>query len=465
MTLKNKKLILCITGSIACYKSIELYRSLKKEGASVTIILSSSASKFISQYIFKSFGEEVYTDNAFEIPLAHIELAKAADAIIIAPATYNTINKIACGIADSLITLTVSASGDKPCIIVPAMNNKMYLNEILQKNITKLVQKKYYFVNPAEGELACGDFGEGKFPETKDIVFEIESIFKNKKLKDKKILITAGATREYIDPVRFISNASSGKMGIALANEAIKLGAEITLIACNIDIQNLYINKKIKLIKAIGFNELKKSLINEFPKNDILIMAAAVSDFGVKEKSPLKIKKATGSSVNDTNIHLNLIQNDDLLKLIAKDKKQEQIIFGFAAETDNIIENAQKKLKEKYLDYIFVNDVTKNIIGSSENEGYLMKIMSENKNINYRHNSYDDNNYIYTDEEINKSLDIIINGTKNTGETIINTYENPKNNNERYNNRWIKDCNNNLKIKGFKRMNKTELAEALLSEL
>lgn len=467
MTLKNKKLVLCITGSIACYKSIELYRSLKKEGASVTIILSSSASKFISPYIFKSFGEEVYADDAFEIPLAHIELAKAADAIVIAPATYNTINKIACGIADSLITLTVSALGDKPCIIVPAMNNKMYSNEILQENIKKLAQKKYYFVNPAKGELACGDFGEGKFPETKDIVFEIESVFKNKKFKDKKILITAGATREYIDPVRFISNASSGKMGIALADEAIKLGAEIvTLIACNIDIQNLYINKKIKLVKALSFNDLKENLINEFPKNDILIMAAAVSDFGVKEKSPLKIKKATGGSGNDTNIHLNLIQNDDLLKLIAKDKKQEQIIFGFAAETDNIIENAQKKLKEKSLDYIFVNDVTKNIIGSSENEGYLMKIMSADKdNINDRDITYDDNNYIYTDAEINKNSDIIINKTKNTGETIINTYKNHKKNNKGCNNQWIKDGDKNLEIKRFERMNKTELAEALLNEL
>ncbi|MHB1664528.1 MAG: bifunctional phosphopantothenoylcysteine decarboxylase/phosphopantothenate--cysteine ligase CoaBC [bacterium] len=485
MTLKNKKLVLCITGSIACYKSIELYRSLKKEGASVTIILSSSASKFISPYIFKSFGEEVYADDAFEIPLAHIELAKAADVIVIAPATYNTINKIACGIADSLITLTVSASGDKPCIIVPSMNNKMYSNEILQENIKKLLaQKKYYFVNPAKGELACGDFGEGKFPETKDIVFEIESVFKNKKFKDKKILITAGATREYIDPVRFISNASSGKMGTALAGEAIKLGAEVTLIACNIDIQNLYINKKIKLIKALSFNDLKDNLLNEFPKNDILIMAAAVSDFGVKEKSPLKIKKATGSSGNDRNIHLNLIQNDDLLKLIAKDKKQEQTVFGFAAETDNIIENAQNKLKEKSLDYIFVNDVTKNIIGSSENEGYLMKIMSEkdekkdkekdkenkninniNKNINDRAISYDDNNHIYTDEEINKCSDIIINRIKHTGETIINTYKNHKNNNEGYNNRWIKGSDNNLEIKRFERMGKTELAEALLNEL
>jgi phosphopantothenoylcysteine decarboxylase/phosphopantothenate--cysteine ligase len=475
MTLKNKKLVLCITGSIACYKSIELYRSLKKEGASVTIILSSSASKFISPYIFKSFGEEVYTDDAFEIPLAHIELAKNADAIVVAPATYNTINKIACGIADSLITLAVSALGDKPCIIVPAMNNKMYSNEILQENIKKLIQKKYYFINPAKGELACGDFGEGKFPEIKDIVFEIESVFKNKKFKDKKILITAGATREYIDPVRFISNASSGKMGMALADEAIKLGAEVTLIACNIDMQNLYINKKIKLVKTLSFNDLKENLINEFPKNDILIMAAAVSDFGVKEKSPLKIKKASGNSGsgNDTNIHLNLIQNDDLLKLIAKDKKQEQIIFGFAAETDNIIENAQNKLKEKSLDYIFVNDVTKNIIGSSENEGYLIKIISADKdtkkdkeNINGRDIPYDENNYIYTDEEINKNSDIIINHTKNTGEIIINTYRNHKNNNNtRCNNQWIKDSNNNLEIKRFERMNKTELAEALLNEL
>jgi len=423
MVLKNKKVILCITGSIASYKAVELYRVLKKEGASVVIILSSSASKFISPYIFKSFGEEVYSDDAFEIPLAHIELAKTADAILIAPATYNTINKIACGIADSLITLAVSASGDKPCVIIPAMNGKMYSNEILQKNIKEMSPEKYFFVSPASGELACGDFGEGKFPEIADIIFELESVFKNNRLKGRKILITAGGTREYIDPVRFISNASSGKMGVAIANEAVKEGADVTLIACNIDFSCLYISKKIKLIRAQSFRDLKDSILKEFSNNNILIMAAAVSDFGVKEKSAFKIKKEDISPKGTAGMRLNLIKNEDILKLLAKNKQDEQIFFGFAAETDNIIENAQKKLKEKSLDYIFVNDVSKNIIGSDENEGYLIKKTSE-LNVKATNKSRD---------EIKKKP--------------------------------IENYCPLLEIKKFERMNKSELAELLLAEL
>jgi phosphopantothenoylcysteine decarboxylase/phosphopantothenate--cysteine ligase len=423
MFLKNKKILLCITGSIASYKAVELYRVLKKEGASVVIILSSSASKFISSYIFKSFGEEVYSDDAFEIPLAHIELVKTADVIVIAPATYNTINKIACGIADSLITLTVSASGDKPCVIIPAMNGKMYSNEILQRNIREMSLKKYFFVSPASGELACGDFGEGKFPEIADIIFEIESVFKNNRLKGKKILITAGGTREYIDPVRFISNASSGKMGIAIANEAVKEGAEVTLLGCNIDFSCLYISKKIKLIKKQSFSDLKDGVLKEFPNNNILIMAAAVSDFGVKEKSAFKIKKEDISSEYTAGMQLNLIKNEDILKLIAKNKQRTQIVFGFAAETDNIIENAQKKFKEKSLDYIFVNDISKNIIGSDESEGYLIKKTSE-----------------FNMAETNENRD-------EADQKSIENYSHP------------------FEIKKFGRMNKTELAELLLAEL
>lgn len=401
MILKDKNIVLCITGSIACYKAIELYRRLKKGGASIKIIMSSSAAKFISPYIFQSFGEEVFADDAFEKPLAHIELSKNADVIVIAPATFNTINKIAAGIADSLITLVVSASNGVPKILVPAMNERMYANEILKENLNKLknikIEQEFYIVSPAVGELACGDFGEGKFPEIEDIVFEIEAVFKNKKFNGKNILITAGATREYLDPVRFISNGSSGKMGIALANEAVKLGADVTLIGCNIidfglppayayapDTSKMsfngppychchyhcryrYISKNIKIINAVSFQDLKEALLNQFPKNDLLIMAAAVSDFGFKEKSPFKIKK-TGSDFK-----LNLIQNDDLLKTVASGKKSNQVIFGFAAETDNIIENAKKKLIEKSLDYIFVNDVSKGIIGGNESEGFLIK--------------------------------------------------------------------------------------------
>jgi phosphopantothenoylcysteine decarboxylase/phosphopantothenate--cysteine ligase len=375
MPLKDKNILLCITGSIACYKSIDLYRKLKKEGANLKIIVSSSAEKFISHYIFESFGEEVFIDDAFKSPLSHISLSKFADIILIAPATYNTINKLAAGIADTLITLTVSAAPDKAKILVPAMNPNMYANKILKENIKKLCSYNgFYAISAEKGNAACGDFGEGRFPEIEDIVFEIESVFKEKTLKGKRLLITAGATREYLDPVRFISNGSSGKMGISLANEAVKRGADVSMIALNIDASCHYINKKIKVINRSEFNDFREALITEFKLCDTLFMAAAVSDYGFKEKSPVKIKKSVISGIAAGSVlNVELIQNGDLLKELSEIKRKEQTVFGFAAETDSAIENGRKKLAEKSLDYIFVNDVSKDIIGGDENEGFLIK--------------------------------------------------------------------------------------------
>ncbi|MHB1660621.1 MAG: bifunctional phosphopantothenoylcysteine decarboxylase/phosphopantothenate--cysteine ligase CoaBC [bacterium] len=376
MSLKDKNILLCITGSIACYKSVDLYRRIKKEGAHVKIIVSASASKFISPYIFESFGEEVFSDDAFKNPLSHIALSEFADIILIAPATYNTINKLACGAADTLITLVVSASQDKPKILVPAMNPHMFANRILKENLNKLGGYNFHTVSPETGESACGDFGEGRFPELGGIMFKLESVLKEKALKGKRILVTAGATREYLDPIRFMSNGSSGKMGISIANEAAKLGAGVSLIALNIDTSCKYINKKIKIINCIGFNDFKETLIAEFEQCDMLFMSAAVSDYGFKEKSAVKIKKK-GNAGESFNVEL--IQNEDLLKVLSGIKKEGQIIFGFAAETDSIIENGRKKLAEKSLDYIFINDVSKDIIGSNENEGFLIKKSGETK--------------------------------------------------------------------------------------
>lgn len=367
MTLKDKNILLCITGSIACYKSIDLYRRLKKEGADVKIIVSSSASKFISPYIFQSFGEDVFTDDAFKSPLSHISLSKYADIILIAPATFNTINKLACGIADTLISLVVSASHGKPKVLVPAMNPNMFSNAILSNNLESLAEQDFHTVTPGAGSHACGDIGEGRFPEIEDIIFELETIFNKKTLKGRRVLVTAGATREYLDPVRFLSNASSGKMGISLANEAVKAGALVTLISLNIDSVCQYINKNIRIIKCGSFNELNAVLADEFKQCDMLFMAAAVSDYGFKEKSPNKIKKG------EFNINIELYQNEDLLKKISQIKKEEQVILGFAAETDSVIENGRKKLIEKSLDYIFINDISKDIIGMDESEGFLIK--------------------------------------------------------------------------------------------
>jgi len=384
MSLQNKNILLCITGSISCYKSVDLYRKLKKKGANVKIIVSASAAKFISPYIFESFGEQVFEDDAFKSPLSHIDLSKFADIILIAPATYNTINKLAAGIADTLITLTVAAAPDKPKILVPAMNPNMYANKILKENLKRLCAFNFSAVSPETGSSACGDFGEGKFPETDDIIFCAESVFKQKTLKGKKVLVTAGATREYLDPVRFMSNGSSGKMGIGIANAAVQAGAEVTLIALNIDDRIKYINRSIKIINRTDFSGLKEALLDEFKKSDILFMAAAVSDYGFKEKSPVKIKKsgntvsATGAGEGGT-LQVELIKNEDLLNAVSKIKKDGQIVFGFAAETDSVIENGRKKLAEKSLDYIFINDVSKDIIGSNENEGFLINKAGEIK--------------------------------------------------------------------------------------
>ncbi len=407
MSINKKNILLCITGSIACYKSVDLYRKLKKSGANLRIIVSGSAAKFISPYIFESFGEEVFEDDAFKSPLSHIDLSKFADIILIAPATYNTINKIASGIADTLITLTVAAAPDKPKLIVPAMNPNMYANKILKENLKRLCAFNFSVVSPATGTAACGDYGEGRFPEIDDIIFDVESVFKKKTLKGKKVLVTAGATREYLDPVRFISNGSSGKMGISLANAALKAGAEVTLIVLNIESGNIakYINWRIKVIACTDFAGLKEVLLAEFKKTDILFMAAAVSDYGFKEKSPVKIKKSgiSESSLyknksynNDTNnsnsisnndnnatplpLKIELVQNEDLLKAVSKIKRSGQIVFGFAAETDSVIENGRKKLAEKSLDYIFINDVSKDIIGGEENEGFLINKSGAIKN-------------------------------------------------------------------------------------
>ncbi len=367
MTMKDKNILLCVTGSIAAYKSIDLYRRLVKEGANVEVIISEGGSNFVPPFVFESFGESVYTDDAFKYPLAHISLSKFADLILIAPATFNTINKIASGIADSLITLVVSASSDTPKLVVPSMNSSMYSNKILQDNIKKLEEYNFYSMKPAEGGLACGDIGEGKFPEIEDIMFEIERVFAKKVLSGKRVLVTAGGTREYLDPVRFLSNGSSGRMGIALANEAIKAGAIATLISLNIEKSCHYINKGIRNIECRDFSELRQALGKEFKKTDILIMAAAVSDFSFKTKSSKKIKK-TGLKKS-----LEIIPNEDLLKMLSKEKRKNQLLMGFAAEDAGILENGIKKLKEKSLDYIFINDISRNIIGKDENEGILIK--------------------------------------------------------------------------------------------
>ncbi|MCF6095845.1 bifunctional phosphopantothenoylcysteine decarboxylase/phosphopantothenate--cysteine ligase CoaBC [Thermovorax subterraneus] len=353
--LQDKFIVLGVTGSIAAYKAAELVRLLKKRGAEVQVVMTSSAKEFVTPLTFQVLsGNPVVTD-MFEKPVRweveHVSLADRADLFVIAPATANVIAKMAAGIADDMLTASVLATQAK-VLVVPAMNVNMYLNPITQQNISFLKEKGFYVMEPDEGFLACGYSGKGRFPEPEKILKVIERLAGVcGDLQNKKILITAGPTREPIDPVRFISNRSSGKMGYALAEAAVERGGEVILISgptCLPQPSGLY--KYIRVNTAL---EMRECVLEYFPWSDVVIKAAAVSDFRPKNYSEHKIKKKDSA----TAMTLELEKNPDILKELGE-KKQKQLLVGFAAETDEIKENAVEKLNKKNLDLIVVNDVT-----------------------------------------------------------------------------------------------------------
>ncbi|MDN5331106.1 MAG: phosphopantothenoylcysteine decarboxylase / phosphopantothenate---cysteine ligase [Tepidanaerobacteraceae bacterium] len=353
--LQGKFIVLGVTGSIAAYKAAELVRLLKKSGAEIQVVMTSSAKEFVTPLTFQVLsGNPVVTD-MFEKPIRweveHVSLADKADLFVIAPATANVIAKIAAGIADDMLTASVLATRAK-VLVVPAMNVNMYLNPITQENISFLKEKGFYVMEPDEGFLACGYSGKGRFPEPEKIIKVIEKLAGVcGDLKNKKILITAGPTREPIDPVRFISNRSSGKMGYALAEAAVERGGEVILISgptCLPQPGGLY--KYIKVNTAL---EMRECVLTYFSWSDVVIKAAAVSDFRPKNYSEHKIKKED----NAIAMTLELEKNPDILKELGG-KKEKQLLVGFAAETDEIKENAVEKLNKKNLDLIVVNDVS-----------------------------------------------------------------------------------------------------------
>ncbi|MCD8552914.1 bifunctional phosphopantothenoylcysteine decarboxylase/phosphopantothenate--cysteine ligase CoaBC [Seleniivibrio sp.] len=352
----TKKILLGVTGGIACYKSVHLCRLMVKAGYEVKVIMTEAACRFVTPLTFQAItGNRVYTGE-FEAGvepeiIEHVWLAGWADEFIIAPATANIIAKIAHGMADDLLTSTVLPY-KKPIRIAPSMNVDMYANPVTQKNLALLASLGHDLIDPNTGEMACRTEGKGRMAEPEEIFDYVFS--QERPLTGLKVLVTAGATAEAIDPVRFITNRSSGKMGLAVAKQAQKLGAEVKLIAGLTSVSTDGFDT-VKVQSALEMLEAVKQAIED---TDILVMAAAVADFRAAEYSDTKIKKT-----DDAGMTIRLVKNPDILKELAPLKKDGQVFVGFAAESDNLEVNAQKKLTEKKLDMIAANDISRTDIG------------------------------------------------------------------------------------------------------
>jgi phosphopantothenoylcysteine decarboxylase/phosphopantothenate--cysteine ligase len=351
--LKGKKIVLGITGGIAAYKAAEFVRLLVKEEANVYVVMTKNAQEFITPLTFQTLsGNPVVTDLFSLIEdkkIGHIALADLAELIVILPATANIIGKIANGIADDFLSTMVMAS-KTPVLFVPSMNVNMWGNNIFQKNVQTLIQSGYHFIEPGEGELACHWYGKGRLAELSEVIEKIEDLFSPKDLDGEKILITGGPTQEPIDPVRFLTNRSSGKMGYALAKVARRRGAEVVLVTGPTSLPTP--RRDIKIFSVRTAEEMREAVLTHMKGCSVVIKAAAVSDYRPKKVSQQKLKKAEG-------VHsLELERTRDILEEIGE-KKGNRILVGFAAETEDLVAHARKKLKEKNLDFIVVNDVTK----------------------------------------------------------------------------------------------------------
>ena len=348
--IKGKKILLCITGSIAAYKSVLLVRLLVKCEAEVKVIMTEGAKDFVSPLTFSTLSKNRVLTNLFdeETWANHAILGRWADAMLIAPASCNTIAKMANGVCDNLL-LAVYLSSKCPVLIAPAMDEDMWHHPSTQKNIQQLKQYRNQFLPVSNGELASGLYGEGRMAEPEEITTYLEDFFSKKTdLKGMKALITAGPTHEALDPVRFIGNNSSGKMGAAIAEELLSRGADVKLVLGPTEIE---INKKLKIKRVISAQEMYDACLENFDSFDIIVMAAAVADYTPKNKSDKKIKKE-----ND-GFSLELIKTKDILFEAGKLKTNTQILVGFALETDNEKENALKKLSRKNADLIVLNSL------------------------------------------------------------------------------------------------------------
>jgi len=345
--LRNKSILLGVTGGVAAYKAVDLVRRLREEGASVTVIMTEAAKKFVTPLSLEIASQNRVYSDLFSDPLSHITLPAHADVMVIAPATANTIAKFARGIADNLLnTCLLSFTGKT--IIAPSMNWRMYENPMFQENLQNLLSRGIIQIGPERGSLACGEEGIGRMSEIPDIVETIKSALSPKDLTGERVLVTAGPTREYLDPIRFLSNRSSGKMGYAIARAALRRGADVTLISGP---SALGQPRGVKFVSVETALQMLDEVNQELPTSTVLIMSAAVSDFMPLEKSKEKIEKPE-------ELLLRLRQTPDILSEIGR-RKDRPFTVGFAAETGSKIERARRKLQEKNMDMIIVNDVTK----------------------------------------------------------------------------------------------------------
>ena len=364
--LSGKTVLIGITGGIAAYKICELIRMFKRANANVKVICTPNAMNFVTKLTLQNLSQNEVGIEEFEIPdfkPGHISYADGADIMVIAPATANTISKIANGICDNLLTSVVCAF-HKPVIIAPAMNCNMWQNQAVQENLKKLAAYGYTILEPENGFLACGYEGQGRLCALEKIFdAAVKKLSQQKPLEWEKIIITAGGTIEDIDPVRYISNYSSGKMGIALADTAYSLGADVHLIT-TVSTQKPYVVEKVKSAR-----EMQNALDETFQNADCVIMAAAVADYRVKQQSEQKIKKTS-----DEEITLTLVKNPDILKHLCE-IKTHQTVVGFCAESENLIENAKEKISQKGCDYLIANDISRKDIGFSSdyNEVSILK--------------------------------------------------------------------------------------------
>jgi phosphopantothenoylcysteine decarboxylase/phosphopantothenate--cysteine ligase len=351
--LKGRKVVLGVTGGIAAYKAAEFVRLLVKGEVDVHVVMTENAQKFITPLTFQTLsGNPVVTDPFAlldDATIGHIALADLAELVVILPATANLIGKVANGIADDFLSTMVMAT-KAPVLFVPSMNVNMWENKALQKNIQTLMERGHHLLEPGEGELACHWYGKGRLPELSEVVEKMEDILTTKDLRGEQILVTGGPTHEPIDPVRFITNRSSGKMGYALAKMARRRGAEVILVTGPTSIP--LPRKDIQWISVRTAEEMRKAVFDHLEGTSVVIKAAAVSDYRPKVISQKKIKKG------GFDITLPLERTKDILEELGK-KKGNRILIGFAAETEDLIANAEKKLKEKNLDFIVVNDVNR----------------------------------------------------------------------------------------------------------
>ncbi len=378
INLSNKKILLIICGGISAYKSLEIIRGLKKSNVQVKTILTKSAKEFVTPLSISSLSQEKVYDDMFsaenESEMDHISLSRWADLILVAPITANTISKISTGSSDDLASTVILAS-NKEIYLVPAMNVRMWEHPTTKENINKLKNYGYRIIGPEIGDMACGEFGNGKMTKPKEIIKQIEIYFSNKKKNKKfKALVTAGPTREYIDPVRFITNKSSGKQGYEIAKSFRDNGFETTLISGQTNLDPI---SGLNFIKVDTAQEMFDQTIKNLPA-DVAVFAAAVADYKITNYENNKIKKKE-------NLNLSLEKNIDILSNISKHNSlRPKLTIGFAAETNNLIKNSLKKLEEKNCDWIVANDVSDNSIGFDSDENQISIFYKDKKNENLK---------------------------------------------------------------------------------